>query len=405
MKSANKLLNCFETELKNQFDTLEKISSKNHYKVAQGFFEAKVGSEHFQSTSGYGHDDIGRAKLDELFALVFKAEAALARVNFVSGTHAICCAILGNLKAQEEIVFAPNQPYDTLEPLLKYIQNHLKGKVKIAQAQNYYNFENIRQAVLEQISNKTKIVSIQRSRGYSAIRPTLNIAQIKKLIQAIKTQNPNIICFVDNCYGEFVEEQEPLEIGADLIAGSLIKNPGGGLAFTGGYIAGQKALVEKAAEHLTAPGIGTKGGPNFGQNRLLFQGLYMAPLIVCQALKGMILSARVFEYLNLPTNPHWSEARSDIIQRVDFKNRTKLIQFCKLLQSHSPVDSHLQPFPAQTPGYEDELIMAAGTFIEGSTIELSADGPLREPYSAYLQGGLSYFYTKLFLQKLIESFG
>ncbi len=402
--NPNQLLSSLENELQLKFAQVEAVSLYNHRKVAKAFQDNAIGSEHFAPTSGYGHDDLGRDKFDKLFASVFAAEAAIARVNFVSGTHAIACAILGNLKAGENIVFPLGSPYDTLDYMLNHIKEDLKGKVKIAEPSDWNNVSEVAQKTIELIDDETKIIAIQRSRGYSAVRPSFTVSQIAQLISEIKAVRSDLIIFVDNCYGEFVEESEPLEVGADLIAGSLIKNPGGAIVLTGGYVAGKRELVWKASERLTAPGIGTEGGPNFNQGRLLFQGLYIAPRVVAEALKGMILSARVFEELGLTTSPSSLEQRTDIIQQIDFRNREKLIHFCKLLQLASPIDSHLTPFPSQTPGYQDELIMAAGTFIEGSTIELSADGPLREPYTAYLQGGQSYFYTRIFLEKFLEHF-
>ncbi|MFN5540114.1 MAG: aminotransferase class I/II-fold pyridoxal phosphate-dependent enzyme [Candidatus Melainabacteria bacterium] len=399
-------LNQLEKELSERFNHIDEISYFNHQKVIKAFQKVKVGTEHFQSTTGYGHDDLGRAKLDELYAEIFNTEAALARVNFVSGTHAIACAILGNLKAHDEILFAFGRPYDTLESMLTYIENSLEGKVHIVEHNNWEDYELVIEKTIALINNKTKIIAIQRSRGYSASRPSVSVAQIGQLIQRVKSINPEIICFVDNCYGEFVENYEPTELEgdskADLIAGSLIKNPGAGIVLAGGYVAGRSDLIENTANRLTCPGVGAEGGPNFGQGLHLFQGIYLAPMIVSQIMKGMTLCAKVFDSLNMQSSPQWSDDRTDIIQRIDLGSRDKLIQFCKLLQGASPVDSHLTPYPAQTPGYEDELIMAAGTFVEGSTSELSADGPLREPYSAYLQGGLSYLYTKIFLERFIQ---
>ncbi len=401
---AQNLINQFELNLQKSFQNIDQISLFNHRKIANAFKKAHISSEHFNSTSGYGHDDLGRQKLDELFALIFGTEAALARVNFVSGTHAIACAILGNLNPSDEIIFAFGTPYDTLQSILNYIQINLNGKVHINEVADWQNLNEIIENTLKLINAKTKIIALQRSRGYSAIRPSYSVSQIGELIKAIKAKYPAIICFVDNCYGEFVETQEPTELGADLMAGSLIKNPGAGIVLTGGYVVGKHRLIQKTADRLTCPGVGAEGGPNFNQGRLLFQGIYLSPLIVSQILKGIILAARVCEYLGLPTSPSSDEVRTDIIQRLDFGNREKLIQFCHSLQKNSPIDSHLMPIPACTPGYQDELIMAAGTFIEGSTSELSADAPLREPYSAYLQGGLSYFYTRLFLENWLTTF-
>ncbi|MDJ0624832.1 MAG: methionine gamma-lyase family protein [Candidatus Caenarcaniphilales bacterium] len=398
------IVQSLESQISSKFHEFQEISFFNHKKVALAFKELKVGTEHFVATSGYGHDDIGREKFDQVFAKIFNAEAGLARVNFVSGTHAIACAILGNLKPKDEIVFALDRPYDTLDSLINYLEKDLQVKVKIIDHENWLDFGEVIETVTSSLTKDTSMVCIQRSRGYSANRPSVNINQLQELIQSIKSINPETICFVDNCYGEFVEKQEPSDVGADLVAGSLIKNPGGGIVLTGGYVVGRKSLIDNTANRLTCPGIGSEGGPNFNQGRLLFQGLYMAPLIVLEILKGSLLTSKVCEYLSIQSLPGSQDSRTDTILRLDLKSKERLLSFCKLLQENSPVDSHLTPFPDNTPGYSDELIMAAGTFIEGSTSELSADGPIREPYSVYLQGGLSYLYTKIFLEKLIEKF-
>ncbi|MDX1918808.1 MAG: methionine gamma-lyase family protein [Candidatus Caenarcaniphilales bacterium] len=398
------LIERFEDEISSAFKRFDQISFLNHQRVAEAFSQAQVATEHFQSTTGYGHDDLGREKFDQLFALLFKAEAALARINFVSGTHAIGCALLANLEPGSEVVFAFGKPYDTFEGVLRYTKEKLKGNLVFVEHEHWHDYKVISDIVLKSLTERTKLVFLQRSRGYCAKRPSINILQLKEMIQAIKKYNPAIICLVDNCYGEFVEESEPIEAGADLIAGSLIKNPGGGIVSSGGYVAGKREYVQASADRLTVPGIGGEGGPNFGEGRLLFQGLYLAPRAVNQALKSVTLAARVFEHLGFKTDPHWSNQRTDTILRIDIGSREKLIEICRFLQSQSPIDSHLTPEPAITPGYEDSLIMAAGTFIEGSTSELSADAPLRPPYSLFLQGGLSYYYTKLILIEYLRRY-
>lgn len=399
--SPENLIEELEQELLPMFKSLERISYSNHKKVIKAFTDSKVATEHFLPTTGYGHDDIGREKLDKVFANVFKTEAALVRVNFVSGTHAIGCAILGNLQYQDEVVFALGKPYDTLEEMLNYLRKQMAVQIHYSEPENWFSLESILDSLKHKVNARTKMVCIQRSMGYSTHRMSIPVSWISQIVAAVKAYNSQVICFVDNCYGEFVEEEEPSE--ADLIAGSLIKNPGAGIVLTGGYIAGKKDLVENAANRLTCPGIGAEGGTNFNQGRLLFQGLYLAPLAVNQMLKSSILVSRVFSYLGMNTFPEWSSQRSDVIQRLDLGQKDKLIEFCKILQQNSPVNSHLTPIPSQTPGYQDEVIMAAGTFIEGATSELSVDGPIREPYSAFMQGGLSYFYTKIFLESFLRS--
>ncbi|MDX1920021.1 MAG: methionine gamma-lyase family protein [Candidatus Caenarcaniphilales bacterium] len=399
--SSQLLIEKLELELLPIFNSVERIAYLNHKKVINAFKKAKVATEHFLPTTGYGHDDIGREKLDELFAYVFKTEAALVRVNFVSGTHAIACAILGNLNYQDEVLFALGCPYDTLQEMLDYLRQQMAVQVNYSEPENWFSLNSILVSLKNKLTSRTKMVCIQRSMGYSSHRMSVPVSWIHSMISEIKAFNPQIFCFVDNCYGEFVEEEEPSE--ADLLAGSLIKNPGGGIVLTGGYVVGKKQFVQNAANRLTCPGIGAEGGPNFNQGRLLFQGLYLAPLAVSQMAKSSILLSRVCEHLGVKSFPAWNEQRSDIIQRLDLGTKEKLIEFCKILQQNSPVNSHLTPIPSQTPGYEDEVIMAAGTFVEGATSELSADGPIREPYSAFIQGGLSYFYTKIFLESFLDS--
>lgn len=404
----NKIIEQAEQKVQKQFKHVDKIKEYNQEKVLNAFRKNKIGLEHFSTVSGYGHDDMGREALDKTFADVFKTEAAIVRNHFVSGTHAIACALFGNLRHGEKLVSVVGTPYDTMEEVIGTRGNYRASLMghgvlyeEIPLVNNLYvDFDK-----LEKIIDKSvNMVTIQRSRGYS-IRKSLDIETTKKIIDIVKSKNQNCICFIDNCYCEFVEEKEPLEIGADIIAGSLIKNPGGGIVETGGYIAGKKEYVEQAAYRLTAPGIGTEGGAMLNQTRLIFQGLFMAPSIVADAIKGAILASQVFEDIGFISTPKPYEKRADLIQTIEFGKPEPLLSFCKALQHNSPIESYLTPVPDEVPGYEDKLIMAGGSFIEGSTIELSADGPLREPYAAYMQGGLNYAHVKIALNGVLSELG
>jgi cystathionine beta-lyase family protein involved in aluminum resistance len=390
------------------FSAIDAQVKHNLKRVLDAFRDHRVGAHHFAGVSGYGHDDLGRETLDQVFAQVMGAEAAVVRVQFVSGTHAIACALYGVLRPGDEMLAVVGSPYDTLEEVIglrgqgqgslldfgiKYRQLELTDQGKI-------DWQNLATS----ITDNTKLVLIQRSCGYSW-RPSLSIADIEKIVYIVKQQNPHTICFVDNCYGEFIETQEPTHIGADLIAGSLIKNPGGTVVSAGGYIAGRRELVEAAACRLTAPGIGSQGGATFDQNRLLFQGLFLAPQMVGEAMKGTYLTGYVFDKLGYPVNPPPLAPRGDVIQAIKLGSAKKLIAFCKAIQQHSPIGSYLDPIPDDMPGYESQLVMAGGTFIEGSTLELSADGPLREPYVVYCQGGTHWTHVSIALQAAIEAVG
>jgi cystathionine beta-lyase family protein involved in aluminum resistance len=390
------------------FSAIDTQVKHNLKRVLDAFRDHRVGAHHFAGVSGYGHDDLGRETLDQVFAQVMGAEAAVVRVQFVSGTHAIACALYGVLRPGDEMLAVVGSPYDTLEEVIglrgqgqgslldfgiKYRQLELTDQGKI-------DWQNLTTS----ITDNTKLVLIQRSCGYSW-RPSLSIADIEKIVQIVKQQNPHTICFVDNCYGEFIETQEPTHIGADLIAGSLIKNPGGTVVSAGGYIAGRSELVEAAACRLTAPGIGSQGGATFDQNRLLFQGLFLAPQMVGEAMKGTYLTGYVFDKLGYPVNPPPLAPRGDVIQAIKLGSAKKLIAFCKAIQQHSPIGSYLDPIPDDMPGYESQVVMAGGTFIEGSTLELSADGPLREPYVVYCQGGTHWTHVSIALQAAIEAVG
>ncbi len=395
-----------EKILQPQFEELEEIRDYNQEKVLQAFIDNKVAPEHFYTVSGYGHDDLGKEVLDNVFAQVFKAEAALARNHFVSGTHTLSCALFGNLRYGEKLVSVTGTPYDTMQEVIGTVGGG-KRESLIGHGVLYdevalkddgtVDFEAIEKA----IDKNVKMVEIQRSRGYS-LRPSVDIETIGKICKIVKSKNPDCICFVDNCYGEFVEKQEPLEVGADLIAGSLIKNAGGGIVETGGYIAGKEEYVEQSAMALTAPGIGREGGAMLNQLRLIFQGLFMAPSVVCDAVKGAVLASKIFEDIGYISTPKYNEKRTDLIQTIAFNKPEPLEEFCRTIQALSPINSYVTPVPDEVPGYEDKLIMAGGTFIEGSTIELSADGPMRPPYAVYMQGGLTYSHVKIVLRHIFE---
>jgi cystathionine beta-lyase family protein involved in aluminum resistance len=408
------MMNSFE-RLREAEQTLLEIFSgidaqvkHNLKRVLDAFRHQRVGAHHFAGVSGYGHDDLGRETLDQVFAQVMGAEAAVVRVQFVSGTHAIACALYGVLRPGDEMLAVVGSPYDTLEEVIglrgqgqgslldfgiKYRQLELTDQGKIDW-----------QKLSTSITDNTRLVLIQRSCGYSW-RPSLSIADIEKIVYIVKQQNSHTVCFVDNCYGEFIETKEPTHVGADLIAGSLIKNPGGTVVSAGGYIAGRAELVEAAACRLTAPGIGSQGGATFDQNRLLFQGLFLAPQMVGEAMKGTYLTGYVFDKLGYPVNPPPLAPRGDVIQAIKLGSAEKLIAFCKAIQQHSPIGSYLNPIPDDMPGYESQVVMAGGTFIEGSTLELSADGPLREPYVVYCQGGTHWTHVSIALQAAIEAVG
>jgi cystathionine beta-lyase family protein involved in aluminum resistance len=381
---------------------------ENLHRVLQSFRNQRVGVHHFSSVSGYGHDDLGRETLDLVFAELMGAEAAAVRVQFVSGTHAIACALFGVLRPGDEMLAVVGAPYDTLEEVIGVRgtgQGSLREFGVSYRELPLTSDEQVDWAALAQaVRPETKLVHIQRSCGY-AWRSSLSIEEIGRIVQIVKHQNPNTICFVDNCYGEFIEDREPPAVGADLIAGSLIKNPGGTIATSGGYVAGRADLVEAAACRLTAPGIGSAGGATYDQNRLLFQGLFLAPQMVGEAKKGNHLVAYVFDKLGYPVNPAPFAPRRDVIQAIKFGSPEKLMAFCRSIQKYSPIGSYLDPVPAAQPGYEDQLIMAGGTFIDGSTSEFSADGPLREPYIAFCQGGTHWTHIAIALEEAILGLG
>lgn len=406
--NSTEIIKQAEKAIRNEFERIEDIRDFNQEKVLNAFIENKVAPEHFYTVSGYGHDDLGREVLDKVFADVFKAEKALVRIHFASGTHTLACCLFGNLKYGDKLISVAGAPYDTMQEIIGTAgddltkEDSLIGNGVLYDEVPLKNGTDIDFEKLDEMIDKTvKMVLIQRSKGYST-RKSLSIETIGKICEIVKKNNPNCICFVDNCYGEFVDTKEPLEVGADLIAGSLIKNPGGGLVEAGGYIAGKAKYVDKCANRLTAPGIGSEGGAMFNQHRLIFQGLFMAPSVVCDAVKGAILAAKIFDEIGYDSSPKYNEKRTDIIQNITFGSPEPLEHFCRTIQSLSPVNGYVTPIPEYIPGYEDQVIMAGGTFIEGSTIELSADGPMRPPYVAYMQGGLNYAHVKIALRKILD---
>ena len=398
-----------EAALKERFEEIDGVAEYNQLKVIKAMQEARVSDIHFAGTTGYGYNDLGRDILEEVYARAFHGEDALVRPQLISGTHALTVALSGNLRPGDEILSPVGKPYDTLEEVIG-IRDSV-GSLKefgITYSQvdllpdGSFDFEGIRKAINE----RTKLVEIQRSKGY-ATRPTLSVARIGELISFIKSIKPDVICMVDNCYGEFVETLEPTDVGADMIVGSLIKNPGGGLAPIGGYIVGRKDCIERAAYRLTAPGLGKEVGASLGVSQSLYQGLFLAPTVVAGALKGAVFAANLYEKLGCGVVPNGSESRHDIIQAITFGTPEGVIRFCEGIQAAAPVDSFVTPEPWAMPGYDSDVIMAAGAFIQGASIELSADAPIKPPYAVYFQGGLTWYHAKLgilmSLQKLCDA--
>lgn len=399
---SNKVINYVESKEKilreKYFSKIEAVKEYNQYKIINAMQKARLNATHFSWTTGYGYDDVGREKVEEIYSYVFGTEDALVRPTIVSGTHAITLTLSGILRPGDELIAISGSPYDTLQKVIG-----VKGNEKGTFIEYGITYKEVPLTVdgkidieksLASITDSTKIVMIQRSTGYSD-RKALTIDEISEAIEKVKAFNNNLIIMVDNCYGEFIEIDEPTNVGADIMAGSLIKNPGGGMSLSGGYIVGRKDLIELVANRSTAPGIGKECGLTFGTTRNTLQGLFLAPMIVGEALKGALLNALVYKDLGFRVVPDVDDKRSDIIQGIEFKSREKVIKFCQGIQSASPVDSYVSPEPWDMPGYEDEVIMAAGAFVQGSSIELSADGPMREPFFAYYQGGLTYSHCKL----------
>lgn len=403
------LCNEIEEEIAPHFKKIEDISRYNQYKVLKAFHKNHISESHFTPTTGYGYDDLGREALDAVYADTFGSEDALVRHNIISGTHALALCLFGVLRPGDELVSITGNPYDTLGEVIG-IRGENNGSLKELGV-NYTQINLTpegkidRDAVKTAVTSNTKMVLIQRSKGYDW-RPSLTIEEIGNVIRLVKKISPNTICMVDNCYGEFVETMEPTEVGADLVAGSLIKNPGGGLAPTGGYIVGKKEYVKLAAYRLTSPGIGKKCGATLGLNRHLFQGFFMAPHIVSQSLKAALFCAAVFKRLGFEVCPDINENRTDIIQAVKFNLPELVISFCQGIQNGAPIDSFVDPQPWDMPGYDSQVIMAAGAFVQGASIELSADAPIKPPYVAYMQGGLTWDSARLgimiAIQKMID---
>ena len=388
---------------------LEAAALVNTEKVITAFRNNMVSDYYLKPTTGYGYSDVGRDTLDLIYAEIFKTEAALVRSQFVSGTHALAVALLGNLRPGDELVGLTGTPYDTMQSIIGYPVKTKGSLVDLGVTYKELPMSGEQvdlEAVKKIVTKNTKMVHIQRSCGYSSLRKTISVAEIGRIIAAAKEVNPDVIAYVDNCYGEFIEKQEPTEVGADIMAGSLIKNLGGGLAPTGGYIVGRADLVENASYRLTAPGLGGEMGATLGDTqREFYQGLFLAPHVVLQAVKTAIFAAAVFQKLGYEVKPLPEERRSDIIQAIKLESKKRLCDFCIAIQSNSPVDAHVEPVPAPLPGYQDDIVMAAGTFVQGASIELSADGPCREPYNVFFQGGLTFEHGRLAIMAAAKRVG
>ena len=396
--------NAIEQTLKERFAQIDEVTEYNQLKVIGAMQKCRVSAECFQGSTGYGYNDLGREKLEEVYAAVFHTEAALVRPQITCGTHALALALAANLRPGDEMLSVSGKPYDTLEEVIGIRpSNGSLAEYGITYAQvdltpeGEFDMEGIKNA----ISSKTKLIEIQRSKGYQT-RPSLSVSKIAGAIKYIKSIRSDIIVMVDNCYGEFVETMEPSDFGADMVVGSLIKNPGGGLAPIGGYIAGTNACIENCAYRLTSPGLGKEVGASLGVNKDFFQGLFLAPTVVNGALKGAIFAANIYEKLGFHVIPNGSESRHDIIQAVEFGYPEGVIAFCEGIQAAAPVDSYVTPQPWAMPGYDSDVIMAAGAFIQGSSIELSADGPIKPPYAVYFQGGLTWQHAKLGILKSLQ---
>ncbi len=391
-------------DLKGPFQEIEKIEEYNSAKVMHAFWVSKISEAHFNSTTGYGYDDIGREAIENVYKEIFKTESALVRNQFISGSHALAKTLFGLLRPKDLLLSITGLPYDTLHEVIGIKENESSLKSfgirydQIELVENDFNYEAIAQYVEK---NKVKLIEIQRSRGYST-RKSLSIDKVAKVIKMIKEKSPDTIVMVDNCYCEFVSKTEPSEVGADVVVGSLIKNLGGGIASNGGYVVGKKKYVDLIAEALTLPGEGREVGPSLGANKSFLQGIFFAPSVVASALKTNYLASALLKKLGFKTDPDFSEERVDIVLTTTLNNAEELCAFCEGIQAGSPIDAFVKPIPIDMPGYDDQVIMAAGAFTQGSSIELSCDGPLREPYIAYLQGGLTYNTAKLGILKAID---
>ncbi|AYV70844.1 methionine gamma-lyase family protein [Bacillus sp. PK3-056] len=387
-----------EEQIKEVHQSIDKRIDSNQFRVLASFQNHKVSESHFIPSTGYGYDDIGRDTLESIYAEVFGGEAGLVRPQIISGTHAISTALFGILRPGDELLYITGKPYDTLEEIVGI---RGEGTGSLREFNIGYNSVNLLpdgqpdyEKIAASIHANTKMIGIQRSKGY-ATRPSFSIKEIEKMIAFVKEIKSDVVVFVDNCYGEFVEDLEPCHVGADLMAGSLIKNPGGGIAKTGGYIVGKEEFVKACSYRMTSPGIGAEAGASLYSLQEMYQGFFLAPHIVGQSLKGAIFTAAMLEKLGMNSSPSWNAKRTDLIQSVQFDDKDKMIAFCQAIQYASPINSHVTAYPNYMPGYEDDVIMAAGTFIQGASIELTADGPIRPPYVAYVQGGLTYSHVKI----------
>lgn len=396
-----------EKEIQPQFEKIEQIKELNSLKVLEAFQYCRLSEMHLHSSTGYGIDEIGRNKVEEIYARIFRTEDALVRAQLISGTHALAVTLFGLLRPGDTMLSISGAPYDTLQTAIGISKEESKSSLK-AFGVKYEQIELVNddfdlKAIEERVTrNDIKLIEIQRSKGYST-RKSLTIDKIEKAIRAIRKVNKDVIIMVDNCYGEFVEEREPTEVGADIVVGSLMKNLGAGIATSGAYIAGKKDLIELCAERLTAPGVGKEIGPSLNQNTAFIKGLFFAPSVVASSVKTAVFASRILERLGYKVSPKFDEPRADIVQTIELGDAEKLIKFCQGIQMGSPIDSYVVPEPSDMGGYDDKVIMAAGTFTEGSTIELSCDGPIREPYIAYMQGGLTYEYGKLGILKALSA--
>ncbi len=396
-----------EKEIQLIFEKIDEIKEINSLKVLSAFQKCRLTEMHLHSSTGYGIDEVGRNKIEEIYAEIMKTEDALVRAQLISGTHALAVTLFGILRPGDTMLSITGAPYDTMQTIIGISKEQSKSSLKefgvnyeqIELINNDFDIEKIKERLSKQ---DIKLVEIQRSKGYST-RKSLTIEKIEKAIKAIREVNKEVIIMVDNCYGEFVEEKEPSEVGADIIVGSLMKNLGAGIATSGAYIAGRKDLIELCAERLTAPGVGKEIGPSLNQNTAFIKGLFFAPSVVASSVKTAVFASRILEKLGYTVDPRYDETRADIVQTIELGDAEKLIKFCQGIQKGSPIDSDVIPEPSEMAGYDDKVIMAAGTFTEGSTIELSCDGPIREPYIAYMQGGLTYEYGKLGILKALSN--
>lgn len=394
-----------EKKVQPYFKKAEDIAFYNQRKVLKAFRDNKVSDFHLTGTTGYGYDDSGRDTLEQVYADVFGAERCLVRGQIVSGTHAIAISLFGVLRPGDELMYITGEPYDTLASIVD------GGEEDTGSLKDYgIDYQHVDlledgavdfEEVEKRMSDKTRVIGIQRSKGYSE-RPSFTIAEIDEMVRRVRKMRDDVIIFVDNCYGEFVETMEPTELGVDLMAGSLIKNPGGGLVRTGGYVAGKEELVERCAYRMTSPGLGSESGASLDTLLEMYQGFFLAPHVVSQAVKGAIFTSALLEDFGMTTTPHYAADRTDLIQSVSFETPEQMISFCQMIQENSPINAHYMPVPSYMPGYTDDVIMAAGTFIQGSSIELTADGPIRPPYTAYVQGGLTYEHVKAAVLASVE---